>query len=87
MGYKGPSDFAYSSYHQFTQLPSLLTMAPNNSGISTRGQRVVVAGASGGIGLGVALAFAKSGAEVWIVGRNPKTGKFSTILVSLFKFL
>ncbi|KZV80083.1 NAD(P)-binding protein, partial [Exidia glandulosa HHB12029] len=49
-------------------------MAPNNANVSTRGQRVVVAGATGGIGLGVALQFAKTGAEVWIVGRNAKTG-------------
>ncbi|KZW04435.1 hypothetical protein EXIGLDRAFT_758724 [Exidia glandulosa HHB12029] len=49
-------------------------MAPNNTNISIRGQRVVVVGATAGIGLGVALQFAKTGAEVWIVGRNPKSG-------------
>ncbi|KZV84721.1 NAD(P)-binding protein [Exidia glandulosa HHB12029] len=49
-------------------------MLPDNTNVSTRGQRVVVAGATAGIGFGVALQFAKTGAEVWIVGRNPKKG-------------
>lgn len=52
----------------------LIRMVPDNTSVSTRGQRVVVVGATGGIGLGVALQFAKTGAEVWIVGRNSKTG-------------
>lgn len=46
-----------------------------NTDVSTVGQRVVVAGATGGIGLGIALQFAKTGAEVWVIGRNPVTGK------------
>ncbi|EJD45670.1 NAD(P)-binding protein [Auricularia subglabra TFB-10046 SS5] len=45
----------------------------SNNKVSLRGQRAVVSGATQGIGLGVALQFAKSGAEVWIVGRNPKS--------------
>lgn len=53
-------------------------LAAANANVSTRDQRVVVAGATGGIGLGVALQFATTGAEVWIIGRNATSGECST---------
>jgi len=52
----------------------LTTVAQSNTNISLRGERVVVAGGTQGIGEGVARRFAKAGAEVGIVGRNEGKG-------------
>lgn len=80
-GFVSSEDLEYKDKN--TRSPAVflsIRMVPDNSSVSTRGQRVVVVGATAGIGLGIALQFAKTGAEVWIVGRNPKTGKPSSFL-------
>ncbi|CAD6886970.1 unnamed protein product [Tilletia controversa] len=41
-----------------------------NKDVNLDEQRAVVAGGTQGIGAGIALRFAKAGAEVWIIGRN-----------------
>lgn len=48
----------------------LSVVAQSNTSISLKGERVVVAGGTQGIGEGVAQRFAKAGAEVCIVGRS-----------------
>ncbi|KAF8583669.1 NAD(P)-binding protein [Ramaria rubella] len=53
----------------------------SNASITIPGSRVVVAGGTQGIGAGVAVRFAKAGAEVWIVGRNES--KANTVLEKL----
>ncbi|KIS69531.1 uncharacterized protein UMAG_02070 [Mycosarcoma maydis] len=45
-------------------------LATKNSSVDVTGQRALVAGGTQGIGAGIALRFALSGASVWLVGRN-----------------
>lgn len=47
----------------------------SNASVSLKGQVAVVAGASQGIGLGVALRFARASADVWVLVRNEQKGK------------
>lgn len=49
---------------------SLSTLTTKNASVDTTGQRALVSGGTQGIGAGIALRFALSGASVWLVGRN-----------------
>ncbi|KAN0063184.1 hypothetical protein ACQY0O_004348 [Thecaphora frezii] len=50
-------------------------LATDNQSVDCFDQRALIAGGTQGIGAGVALRFALSGASVWIVGRNEQKAK------------
>ncbi|SJX62442.1 uncharacterized protein SRS1_13291 [Sporisorium reilianum f. sp. reilianum] len=45
-------------------------LAKKNASVDVAGQRALVSGGTQGIGAGIALRFALSGASVWLIGRN-----------------
>ncbi|KZV84718.1 NAD(P)-binding protein [Exidia glandulosa HHB12029] len=47
----------------------------SNASVSAKGEVAVIVGATQGIGRGVAVRFARAGAEVWLVVRNEQKGK------------
>ncbi|EJD37107.1 NAD(P)-binding protein, partial [Auricularia subglabra TFB-10046 SS5] len=47
----------------------------SNANVGLKGEVAVVSGASQGIGLAVALRFARAGADVWAVARSEPKGK------------
>ncbi|TKY87833.1 hypothetical protein EX895_003414 [Sporisorium graminicola] len=49
---------------------SLSELAKKNEAVDVTGQRALIAGGTQGIGAGIALRFALSGASVWLIGRN-----------------
>ncbi|KAE8211464.1 hypothetical protein CF327_g4777 [Tilletia walkeri] len=49
---------------------SIKELATANKDVDVKEQRALVAGGTQGIGAGIALRFAKAGAQVWIIGRN-----------------
>lgn len=54
---------------------SYTELANKNASVDVSGQRALVAGGTQGIGAGIALRFALSGAEVWLIGRNESKAK------------
>ncbi|EST04697.1 Short-chain dehydrogenase/reductase SDR [Kalmanozyma brasiliensis GHG001] len=60
---------------------SLSTLTSKNASVDTTGQRALISGGTQGIGAGIALRFALSGASVWLVGRNEN--KANEVLIQL----
>ncbi|KAL9940749.1 hypothetical protein V8E36_000237 [Tilletia maclaganii] len=58
-------------------------LAKANQDISVEQQRALVSGGTQGIGAGIALRFARAGAQVWIIGRNEQ--KAEEVLAQLRK--
>lgn len=53
---------------------SFKELASKNASVDVSGQRALVSGGTQGIGAGIALRFALSGASVWLIGRNEAKG-------------
>lgn len=62
---------------------SYTELANKNASVDVTGQRALISGGTQGIGAGIALRFALSGASVWLIGRNEQ--KANEVLETLRK--